>query len=122
MMNKLTILKECTVWGYLTPTLLRDLMMKRGRIASGKEQLPLNDNNLIEEKLGNIGIICLEDLIHELTDQNAANFKTVSNFILPFQLSLPEGGKRAVVTFPDKKLQPGFRKEDDFSKLVQAMV
>ena len=34
MMNKLSILKECVVWGHVAPMTVRDLIMKRGRMGT----------------------------------------------------------------------------------------
>ena len=34
MLNKLTILKECVVWGHVAPVTVRDLIMKRGRMGT----------------------------------------------------------------------------------------
>ncbi|OUM55912.1 hypothetical protein BVG19_g5531 [[Candida] boidinii] len=51
----------------------------------------LNDNNFIEEKLGDHGIICVEDIIHEIVTLGD-NFKTVCNFLKPFELNPPING------------------------------
>lgn len=47
---------------------------------------------------GELGIICIEDVIHEIL-ATTKNFKTVNAFLWNFQLSPPAGGwskKRAV--------------------------
>ena len=51
----------------------------------------LNDNNYIEEKLGEYDIICVEDIIHEIVTLGD-NFKTVCNFLKPFELNPPING------------------------------
>lgn len=51
----------------------------------------LNDNNYIEEKLGEYGIICVEDIIHEIVTIGD-NFKIVCNFLKPFELNPPING------------------------------
>jgi hypothetical protein len=33
---------------------------------SNKQRIPLTDNAIIEESLGSHGIVCMEDLIHEV--------------------------------------------------------
>merc|ERR1711981_885033 len=55
--------------------------------------LPLLDNAVIEENLGKYGIVCMEDLIHEIYTVGP-NFKQASNFLWPFKLSNPTGGFR----------------------------
>ena len=66
LLYKLTILKDNVVWGYVSEEGLRDLVMKRGRMGTQKNPEALNNNLKIEEKLGEFGVICLEDLIFEL--------------------------------------------------------
>ena len=41
--------------------------------------------------LGKFGIICIEDLIHEIATVGP-NFKQASNFLWPFKLSCARGG------------------------------
>ncbi|KAI7613860.1 hypothetical protein KC319_g19993, partial [Hortaea werneckii] len=45
------------------------------------------------EHLGQHGIVCMEDLIHEIYTVGP-NFKQASNFLWPFKLSNPNGGFR----------------------------
>lgn len=46
---------------------------------------------MIEEKLGKLNIICIEDLIHEIVTVGP-NFKEAANFLWPFKLNTPHGG------------------------------
>lgn len=43
------------------------------------------------QELGKFGIICIEDLIHELYSVGP-HFKEANNFLWPFKLSAPNGG------------------------------
>ena len=52
---------------------------------------------------------------------DSKSFQSCSRFMLPFQLSMPEGGKRAVMNFTSKTLKPGFRKESDMKELIAKM-
>merc|ERR1711971_397601 len=54
---------------------------------------PITSNDIIEAKLGKMGIICVEDLIHEILTVGP-NFKYASNFLWPFKLNNPTGGWR----------------------------
>ncbi|VEU23902.1 DEKNAAC105204 [Brettanomyces naardenensis] len=84
-----------------TPSLatVRNLIQKRAtvKVSGGEEEeeeeasVPLNDNNLIESKLGDQGIICTEDIIHEIATLGD-NFKTCIKFMEPFRLNPPVGG------------------------------
>merc|ERR1712054_214747 len=58
-----------------------------------KQRVALTDNAIIEENLGQYGIVCMEDLIHEIYTVGP-NFKQASNFLWPFKLSNPNGGFR----------------------------
>jgi len=122
MLYKLTILRDHIIWGHLSPLSVRDLIMKRGRMGTLKDPSPLTDNIKIEHELGHVGIICLEDLVFELTKSDSQNFQICSKFLLPFQLSIPEGGKRAVTNFSDSELKPGFRNETALEELIDKMV
>merc|ERR1712225_128112 len=45
---------------------IRELIYKRGFGKVNKQRLPLNDNSVVEAGLGKHGIICMEDLVHEI--------------------------------------------------------
>jgi large subunit ribosomal protein L7e len=64
---------------------------ERGYGKVDKQRLPLTDNEIIEENLGKYGMICMEDLIHEIYTVGP-NFKQASNFLWPFKLNSPNGG------------------------------
>lgn len=71
--------------------LIRDTERGYGKV--DKQRLPLTDNEIIEENLGKYGMICMEDLIHEIYTVGP-NFKQASNFLWPFKLNSPTGGFR----------------------------
>jgi len=70
---------------------VRELIYKRGFGKINKQRVPLTDNVLIEQHLGQYGIVCIEDLIHEIVTVGP-NFKQANNFLWPFKLSNPNGG------------------------------
>jgi large subunit ribosomal protein L7e len=72
---------------------VRELIYKRGYGKIDGQRIPLTDNALIEKKLGEFGIVSIEDLIHEIFTVGP-NFKQASNFLWPFKLSSPTGGFR----------------------------
>jgi len=69
---------------------VRELIYKRGYAKINKQRIPLTDNAVIEENLGKLGIVCIEDLIHEIYTVGP-NFKQAANFLWPFKLSNPNG-------------------------------
>merc|ERR1712061_731898 len=48
---------------------------------------------IIEQSLGKQGIICMEDIVHEIFTQGD-NFQKVTNFLWPFKLNNPKPGWR----------------------------
>lgn len=77
---------------------IRKLFQKRACISVIDEETKapriakLDNNGVVEDKFGDdMGYICIEDLIHELASLGE-NFKTVSNWILPFKLNAPVSG------------------------------
>merc|ERR1711934_400872 len=53
-------------YGYPTVKSVRDLIYKRGYGKINKQRIPLNDNAVVEKGLGKYGIMCMEDLVHEI--------------------------------------------------------
>merc|ERR1719395_416043 len=53
-------------YGYPNLKSVRELIYKRGFGKINKQRLPLNDNSVIETALGKHGIVCMDDLVHEI--------------------------------------------------------
>ena len=70
---------------------MRDLIYKRGHAKVNKQRIPITDNAIIEDSLGKHGIICVEDLVHEIYTVGP-HFKEAANFLWPFKLNSPTGG------------------------------
>jgi len=86
----LKIVEPFVAYGYPNLKSVRELIYKRGYGKIDKQRIALTDNAIIEESLGKYGIICVEDLIHEIFTVGP-NFKQASNFLWPFKLSNPTG-------------------------------
>eukprot|EP01025_Chloroclados_australasicus_P057336 TRINITY_DN7144_c0_g1_i1.p1 TRINITY_DN7144_c0_g1~~TRINITY_DN7144_c0_g1_i1.p1 ORF type:complete len:263 (-),score=21.11 TRINITY_DN7144_c0_g1_i1:232-993(-) len=86
--SQLDQVQPYVVWGYPSLQQVKELIYKRGQ-GRDKEQerRPLTDNAWIEEKLGQYGIICMEDLIHEIYTVGE-NFDKVNQLLWPFKLSV----------------------------------
>lgn len=78
---------------YGSPNLktVKDLVYKRGFAKVNGQRLPITDNSVIEKNLGRFGIVCVEDVIHELYTVGP-HFKQVNKFLWPFKLNSPSGG------------------------------
>ncbi|KAF2761177.1 60S ribosomal protein L7 [Pseudovirgaria hyperparasitica] len=92
-LEMLKIVEPFIAYGYPNLKSVRELIYKRGYGKIDKQRIPLTDNHIIEESLGKYGIVCMEDLIHEIYTVGP-NFKQASNFLWPFKLSNPTGGFR----------------------------
>jgi large subunit ribosomal protein L7e len=82
--------KYLRLWQFTTDA---NPFVERGYGKVDKQRLPLTDNEIIELNLGKYGMICMEDLIHEIYTVGP-NFKQASNFLWPFKLNSPTGGFR----------------------------
>merc|ERR1711865_432060 len=119
-LHMLRLVEPYVAYGYPNVKSVRELIYKRGFGKVNKQRIPLTNNNIIEKVLGEKGIICIEDLIHEIVTCGPA-FKAANNFLFPFKLSSPKGGFR-------RKLQPyneggsAGMQDHEINKLVKQML
>lgn len=90
-LNMIRIIEPYVAWGYPNLKTTRDLIYKRGHGKVDKQRIRLADNAVIEKALGDKGVICIEDVIHEIMTCGD-NFRAVTNFLWPFKLNNPNGG------------------------------
>jgi 60S ribosomal protein uL30 len=95
-LNKATIqmlrlVESYVMYGQPNVKSVREIIYKRGYGKVNKQRIPLTDNAIIEASLGKIGIVCIEDLIHEIYTVGP-KFKAANNFLWPIKLSSPTGG------------------------------
>jgi len=88
-MEKLMLVQNYCGWGAPTKKILEDIVRKRGYLKKEAKRLPISDNVLVEELLGEKGIICLEDIIDAFwrCKSNEEAFKSVSEVMWPIQLA-----------------------------------
>ncbi|KAL1895321.1 60S ribosomal protein L7 [Ceratocystis pirilliformis] len=87
------IVEPWVAYGYPNLKTVKELIYKRGYGKINKQRVALTDNSIVEASLGKYGIICMEDLVHEIITVGP-NFKQAANFLWPFKLSNPTGGFR----------------------------
>ncbi|TYH09948.1 hypothetical protein ES288_A07G138400v1 [Gossypium darwinii] len=90
-MNMLHLVEPYVTYGYPNLKSVRELIYKRGFGKLNKQRTALTDNAIVEQALGKFGIICVEDLIHEIMTVGP-HFKEANNFLWPFKLKAPLGG------------------------------
>lgn len=133
--------QQYLAWG--TPDLktVQDLLQKRGYACPNPETpskvVALSDNKYIEQELGKYGIVCLEDIVHELMTLGP-NFAVVAKWLAPFDLQLPKDGlkmsmgdhHRKKLTDEEKKMaaiegrstHSGYHKPAEIKDLVSRMI
>lgn len=82
----LRICEPYITWGYPNLKSVRELIYKRGFAKVNGQRVAITSNEVIENRLGKAGIICVEDLIHEIFTVGP-KFKYASNFLWPFKVS-----------------------------------
>jgi 60S ribosomal protein uL30 len=95
--NMLRLAEPYLAWGYPNLKTVRELVYKRGFARINGRRTPLVDNAIIEERLGKYGLICMEDLVHEIYTVGP-HFKQAVNFLWHFKLNNPKGGWRKKTT------------------------
>ncbi|ORX52864.1 60S ribosomal protein L7 [Hesseltinella vesiculosa] len=86
----LQLIEPYVTYGEPNLKTIRELIYKRGYAKVNGQRIPLHDNSVIEASLGKYGIICMEDLIHEIATVGP-HFKEANNFLWTFKLSNANG-------------------------------
>merc|ERR1712198_279095 len=119
-LNMLRLVEPFVAWGYPNLKTIRELIYKRGFAKVNHQRIAISNNEVIEDTLGaSTGIICVEDLIHEIFTVGE-NFKKANNFLWPFKLSCPTGGMRVKTNHFVEGGDHGNR-EDFINQMVRKM-
>lgn len=94
----LHMIEPWVVYGPPSESIVKDLIERKSFGLIKGTKVPLSDNTILEKELGEHGIICMEDMVHELTSAGGG-FDIVSKFLVPFPLSASRS------TFEKKKLK-----------------
>ncbi|GAV71424.1 Ribosomal_L30 domain-containing protein/Ribosomal_L30_N domain-containing protein [Cephalotus follicularis] len=89
--NMLHRVEPYVTYGYPNLKSVKELIYKRGYGKLNKQRIALTDNSVVEKALGKYGIICMEDIVHEILTVGP-HFKEANNFLWPFKLKAPLGG------------------------------
>jgi len=118
-MTMIRLVEPYITYGAPNLKTISDLIYKRGFGKVDKQRIPLSDNSIIAGSLGKHGIICIEDLIHEIVNVGP-HFKEANNFLWPFKLSSPLGGYKQKGKHFSEGGDFGNR-EEQINKLVRRM-
>jgi large subunit ribosomal protein L7e len=89
--KKLKALDAYIAYGYITNKSVIELVHRRAFIHHKGKKTALKDNIVVEKELGDQGMVCLEDLSHEIYNVGS-NYNVATDFLCPFKLSAPTGG------------------------------
>jgi large subunit ribosomal protein L7e len=116
----LQLIENYVTWGYISKTRIEEMIRKRGSVSFGTNEPNEYENDQIESSLGKYGIVCIEDIIHELSYETE-NAKAVLEFVGYFTLSVSEDGfPKANIPFM-KGGNQGFR-GDKINALLKKMI
>ena len=92
-MELLSLIAPYIVIGKPSHALVRKLFQKRARYVNDEgETVKLDNNQVVEDKFeDSLGLVCIEDVIHELT-LLSPHFTAITSWILPFKLNAPVNG------------------------------
>ena len=89
--NMIRMIEPHITFGYPSRETISKLIYKRGFGKVNRCRIPLTDNSIVAGQLGEFGITCVEDVIHEIVTCGP-KFKEVNDFLWAFKLSSPLGG------------------------------
>lgn len=85
----LKLVEPYVTWGYPSINTVRELIFKHGFLRIESKKVAIDSNKLIEDHLGESGVICIEDIVHELFHVSD-NFDKIKEFLLPFKVGAAE--------------------------------
>eukprot|EP01064_Diplonema_japonicum_P029157 TRINITY_DN4642_c0_g2_i1.p1 TRINITY_DN4642_c0_g2~~TRINITY_DN4642_c0_g2_i1.p1 ORF type:complete len:292 (+),score=82.64 TRINITY_DN4642_c0_g2_i1:54-929(+) len=89
-LQALHLLKDYVKWGYPTPDQIKVLIRTRGyTLNDSGMRIPISGNALVEQKLGDQNILCLEDMEHAIAN-HTEEFDACVHFLAPFRFEPPE--------------------------------
>merc|ERR1719205_390257 len=121
ILQMLKLVQPYVTYGYPSLKTVRELIYKRGFGKVNKQRIPLSENAIISENLGQYGIHGMEDLIHEIYTVGP-HFKEANNFLWPFKLQGPRGGfKCKRHGYCEQKGGDWGNREEEINELIRRM-
>lgn len=81
----LKLVEPYVCWGYPNINTIRDIIFKHGFMRIDGKKTAITSNKMIEDELGESGIICIEDVVHEIFSVTD-NFEKIQTTLLPFHV------------------------------------
>ena len=84
--EKIQLINSYVTWGFVNKKTVNSLVIKKGSVLENKVLKELNNQD-IESNLGKHDILCIEDIVYELSSALSKNRKIVMNYLGFFLLS-----------------------------------
>lgn len=112
-------LEDYIAFGPISIRTVEELIHRRAYIVQDGKRRPLSDNVTVEDALGELGIVCLADLAHEIFNLGP-NFDACLRMLAPFSLSAPRGGfeKKTLRLAADERRYLGEKFEEFIAKML----
>lgn len=94
---QLKVVEPFVIWGYPNISVVRELLYKYVRLrcrqtgVESKKPVPLTSNKQVEDLFGSIGMLCVDDLVHEIMTVGP-HFDAIRETLRSFMLKDPAGG------------------------------
>lgn len=113
-LGRLRLVDSFVLIGQPSLASVKELIYKRGFAKINQEHRPLTDNRLIEQHLGDVGILCLEDLVSQIYNVGP-HFDRAIKFLWPIKFETPKPGLKEVTShFTRDKADPLETPIDEF--------
>eukprot|EP01106_Pelomyxa_sp_JSP_P012044 TRINITY_DN3250_c0_g1_i4.p1 TRINITY_DN3250_c0_g1~~TRINITY_DN3250_c0_g1_i4.p1 ORF type:complete len:236 (+),score=79.32 TRINITY_DN3250_c0_g1_i4:85-792(+) len=119
-LTMLRLVAPYVAYGYPSLKSVRELIYKRGYGKVNHQRVALSSNSVIRRCLGKKGVICAEDLVHQIYTCGR-RFRECARFLWPFQLQAPRGGFKRKTKLYVEGGDAGNR-EELINKLIHRMI
>ena len=87
MKDKLRLVSNYVVFGYLSKRIISTLFTSRGNINEEGKKVAISDNNKIEERYGDDDVLCLDDIVEAYANFDEKLFAKINPDLWAFQVS-----------------------------------
>jgi len=119
-LNMLKRVERYVAFGYPSRKTVSEIIHKRGAARINTDRIPLTSNEITEKHLGQFGLVCTEDLVHEVATCGP-HFKEVNNFLWSFKLNEPKEDLKDK-NHPFKSGGDWGNREEKINDLAQKMI
>uniref|UniRef100_A0A182RFP2 60S ribosomal protein L7 n=1 Tax=Anopheles funestus TaxID=62324 RepID=A0A182RFP2_ANOFN len=94
---QLKVVEPYVIWGYPNISVVQELLFKYVRLrcnetgTESKKPVPLTSNKQVEDMFGSLGMLCVDDLVHEIMTVGP-HFDAIREQLRSFLLKNPAGG------------------------------